>query len=67
MNDKTKYQIMKNREFLKGYHAGDAGAEQTDQEQKLPGISSLKRKSTEMSSRFRRNLTNWESPATSGI
>lgn len=44
MNDKTKYQIMKNREFLKGYHAGDAGAEQTDQEQKLPGISSLKRK-----------------------
>lgn len=44
MNDKTKYQIMKNREFLKGYHGGDAGAEQTDQEQNLPGISSLKKK-----------------------
>lgn len=44
MNDKTKYQIMKNREFLKGYSAGDAGAEQSDQEQELPGIPSLKKR-----------------------
>ncbi len=27
MNETTKYQLMKNRELLKGYHAGDAGAE----------------------------------------
>ena len=36
MNDKTRYEIMKNRELLKGYGAGDAGAEETDQQQKLP-------------------------------
>ena len=36
MNDKTKQLIMKNREFLKGYHFGDAGTEKTDQEQELP-------------------------------
>lgn len=41
MNDKTKYAIMKNRELLKGYHAGDAGAEETDQQQKLPSIPCL--------------------------
>ena len=29
MNDKTRYEIMKNRELLKGYHAADAGAEPT--------------------------------------
>ena len=34
MNDKTRYEIMKNRELLKGYHAADAGAEETDQQQK---------------------------------
>lgn len=44
MNEKTKYQIMKNRELLKGYHSGYVGVEQTDQEQKLAGIPSLKRK-----------------------
>ena len=31
MNDKTKQLIMKIREFLKGYHFGDAGTEKTDQ------------------------------------
>lgn len=41
MNDKTKYAIMKNRELLKGYHAKDAGSEETDQQQKLPSISCL--------------------------
>lgn len=41
MNDKTKYELMKNRELLKGYHAGDAGAEETDQQQKLPSIPCL--------------------------
>lgn len=45
MHDKTKYQIMKNREFLKGYCSGDAGTEKTDQEQNLPGIPCLKKKS----------------------
>lgn len=44
MNDKTKYQIMKNREFLKGYHSGDVGAEKTDQEQGQPAIPSLKKR-----------------------
>lgn len=42
MNDSTKYQLMKNRELLKGYQAGDAGAEDTDQQQKLPGLPPLK-------------------------
>lgn len=41
MNDKTRYEIMKNRELLKGYHAEDAGAEETDQQQKLPSIPCL--------------------------
>ena len=44
MNETTKYQLMKNRELLKGYHAGDAGAEETDQQQKLPGPSPMKEK-----------------------
>lgn len=41
MNDKTRYEIMKNRELLKAYHAADAGAEDTDQMQKLPSIPCL--------------------------
>ena len=41
MNDKTKYEIMKNRELLKGYHAADVTAEETDQQQKLPSIPCL--------------------------
>lgn len=44
MNDKTRYEIMKNRELLKGYHAADAGAEETDQQQKLPSIPCLQEK-----------------------
>lgn len=44
MNDKTKYEIMKNRELLKGYNGKDAGAEKTDQEQKLPSLPSLQEK-----------------------
>lgn len=42
MNEKTKYEILKNRELLKGYHPGYADAEETDQQQKLPSISCLK-------------------------
>ena len=41
MNEKTRYEIMKTREFLKGYHAEDAGAEETDQQQKLSSIPCL--------------------------
>lgn len=37
MNNKTKQQIMRNREFLKGYSGADVGAEKTDQQQKIPG------------------------------
>ena len=37
MNDKTKQQIMRNREILKGYSGADVGAEATDQQQKIPG------------------------------
>lgn len=44
MNDKTRYEIIKNRELLKGYHAADAGAEETDQQQKLPSIPCLQEK-----------------------
>jgi len=36
MNDKTKYEILRQREMTKGYNASDVGAEPTDQEQKLP-------------------------------
>lgn len=44
MNDKTRYEIIKNRELLKGYHAADAGAEETDQRQKAPSIPCLQEK-----------------------
>lgn len=44
MNDKTRYEIMKNRELLKAYHAKDAGAEETDQQQKLPSVPCLQEK-----------------------
>lgn len=37
MNDRTKHQIMKNREVLKGYSCADIGAEDTDQKQKISG------------------------------
>lgn len=46
MNDKTKYEIMKNRELLKGYHSVDATAEETDQQQKLPSIPCLQAQTT---------------------
>lgn len=36
MNEKTKYEILKLRENMKGYHGADVSAEETDQEQKLP-------------------------------
>lgn len=42
MNDKTKYAVMQNRELLKGYGAGDIGAETTDQEQSLPPLPPVK-------------------------
>lgn len=44
MNEKTKYQLMQNRELLKGYQKNDAGEEATDQQQKLPGPKPLKEK-----------------------
>ena len=43
MNDKTRQQIMKNRELLKGYSGVDVGAEKTDQEQKIPGPAPVKK------------------------
>lgn len=43
MNESTKYKIMKNRELLKGHGSWDIGAEATDQQQKLPGISPVKK------------------------
>lgn len=36
MNDKTKYQVLRQREVMKAYTAADVGAEPTDQQQKLP-------------------------------
>lgn len=36
MNDKTRYEILRQREMMKAYTAADAGAEPTDQQQKLP-------------------------------
>lgn len=42
MNEKTKYEMLKNRELLKGFHPGYANAEETDQQQKLPSIPCLK-------------------------
>ena len=44
MNDKTKYEIMRNRELLKGYQASDVGAEKPDQAQGLPSVPSLLKK-----------------------
>ena len=44
MNDKTRYQIMKNRQLLAGYNLSDVGAEKTDQEQNLPPLPPLKKK-----------------------
>lgn len=44
MNEKTKYQLMNNRELLKGYHTGDIGTEETDQNQKLPSLPCLQEK-----------------------
>lgn len=44
MNDKTRYQIMKNRQLLMGYNLSDVGAEQTDQEQNLSPLPPLKKK-----------------------
>lgn len=46
MNEKTKQQIMQNRELLKGYGFWDAGEEETDEEQKLPYLPPLKEKMT---------------------
>ena len=42
MNDKTRQQIMKNRELLKGYTGADVGAEKTDQQQRIPGPAPVK-------------------------
>ncbi|MDO4321863.1 MAG: SagB/ThcOx family dehydrogenase [Lachnospiraceae bacterium] len=42
MNDKTKYEILRRREMMKGYTAADVGAEETDQQQKLPYPAPLK-------------------------
>lgn len=42
MNDKTKYEMLRQREMMKGYNASDAGAEPTDQEQRLPFPMPLK-------------------------
>lgn len=42
MNDKTKYSILKRREGMKAYTAADVGAEETDQQQKLPFPAPLK-------------------------
>lgn len=47
MNDETKYKIMQNRELLKAYNVSDAGAEATDQEQKLPEAPYVKAKKGE--------------------
>ena len=47
MNEKTKYQLMKNRELLKGYQRSDAGEEATEQEQKMPDPAHVKEKTGE--------------------
>ena len=41
MNEKTSYEIMKNREVLKAKDKAYASAEQTDQEKKLPFVPRL--------------------------
>lgn len=47
MNHETGYKIMQNRELLKAYNVSDAGAEATDQEQKLPAAPYVKEKKGE--------------------
>ena len=42
MNDRTKYEVLRQREVMKGYTAADAAAEETDQQQKLPYLMPLK-------------------------
>lgn len=42
MNETTRYEILRQREVLKGYKASDAIAEVTDQEQKLPSLEPVK-------------------------
>lgn len=42
MNDKTKYEMLRQREMMKGYNTADVGAEPSDQEQKLPFPQPLK-------------------------
>lgn len=42
VNDRTKYEILRLREGMKGYTAADAAAEETDQQQKLPYLMPLK-------------------------
>lgn len=44
MNEKTRYQLMTNRELLKGYNSSDIGAEETDQSQRLPSLPCLQAK-----------------------
>ena len=42
MNEKTKYQVLRQREVMKGYTSADVVAESTDQQQGLPFPSPLK-------------------------
>jgi SagB-type dehydrogenase family enzyme len=42
MNETTRYEMLRQREMMKGYGAGDIGAEPTDQAQKLPFPAPLK-------------------------
>lgn len=42
MNEKTKYEVLRRREIMKGYLPADAEAEDTDQQQKLPFPMPLK-------------------------
>ena len=43
MNDKTRYQILKQREMMMGYTVSDISAEPTDQMQKLPPLPPVKK------------------------
>lgn len=42
MNDKTRYEILRQREMMKAYTAADVGTEPTDQQQKLPAPAPVK-------------------------
>ena len=42
MNDKTRQQIMKNRDLLNGYTGPYVGADKTDQQHRIPGPSPVK-------------------------